>query len=49
MPVRQRACGYYLELTEYFGLGFETESNAGFGFAAEAKAGFGISFGPKLQ
>ena len=40
-----------LELTEYFGFGFETESKAGFGFgfAPESKAGFGFGFDPKLN
>ena len=40
-----------IELTEYFGFGFETESKAGFGFGfvAESKAGFGFRFGPKLK
>ena len=38
-----------LEMGEYFGFGFETESKAGFGlgFVAESKAGFGFGFDPK--
>ena len=38
-----------VEMGEYFGFGFETESKAGFGlgFVAESKAGFGFGFDPK--
>ena len=38
-----------LEMGEYFGFSFETESKAGFGlgFVDESKAGFGFGFHPK--